>query len=234
MRIRGAPAIGVTAAYALALGASEYAGEDATGFRAHLEQVAAEVRATRPTAVNLFWAIARALAVADTAVAQGVPAAREALVALAERLRADDVALNREIGRYGADLVPNGASVLTHCNTGALATVELRHGARGDPGRGRGRQADPRLRGRDAAVPPGRPPDRLGAAAGRHPAHADHRQHGRALHGAWRGRPGRRRGGSDRGQRRCGEQDWNLQLAVLWRTRTAFRSTWRRRPRPST
>jgi methylthioribose-1-phosphate isomerase len=56
-------------------------------------------------------------------VVQGVAAAREALVALAERLRADDVALNREIGRYGADLVPDGARVLTHCNAGALATA---------------------------------------------------------------------------------------------------------------
>jgi len=123
MRVRGAPAIGVAAAYALALGAAEYPGDDAAGFRGHLEQVAAAVRATRPTAVNLFWAIARALAVADAALGRGVPAAREALLALAERLREADIALNREIGRHGASLVPDGARVLTHCNAGALATA---------------------------------------------------------------------------------------------------------------
>jgi len=123
MRVRGAPAIGVAGAYALALGAREYAGDDPSGFRVHLERVAAEVRATRPTAVNLFWAVARALAVADAALAAGVPAAREALVDLAERLRAEDVALNRQLGQHGADLVPDNARVLTHCNAGALATA---------------------------------------------------------------------------------------------------------------
>jgi methylthioribose-1-phosphate isomerase len=123
MRVRGAPAIGVAAAYALALGAREYAGDDPAGFRGHLELVATEVRATRPTAVNLFWAIARALALADASLAQGVPAARAALVTLAERLREDDIALNRQLGRHGADLVPDGARVLTHCNAGALATA---------------------------------------------------------------------------------------------------------------
>jgi methylthioribose-1-phosphate isomerase len=123
MRVRGAPAIGVAAAYALALGAREYAGDDSAAFRAHLERVAADVRSTRPTAVNLFWAIARALAVADAALAAGVEAARCALLALAEHVREEDVALNRRIGKHGADLVPDGARVLTHCNAGALATA---------------------------------------------------------------------------------------------------------------
>ena len=123
MRVRGAPALGVAAAYALALGANEYAGDDPTGFRSHVEEIAAQVRETRPTAVNLFWAIARALAVADAALTHGVPAAREALLALAERLREEDIALNRQMGRHGANLVPDGARVLTHCNAGALATA---------------------------------------------------------------------------------------------------------------
>jgi methylthioribose-1-phosphate isomerase len=122
MQVRGAPAIGIAAAYALALGAREYPGADPAGFRTHLEQVAAVVRATRPTAVNLFWAVARALAVADAALAQGVPAARAALLAFAERLREQDVALNRQMGAHGAVLIPDGARVLTHCNAGALAT----------------------------------------------------------------------------------------------------------------
>ncbi|MBX5491574.1 MAG: S-methyl-5-thioribose-1-phosphate isomerase [Chloroflexi bacterium] len=122
MRVRGAPALGIAAAYALALGAREYPGEDPAAFRAHLERVAAEVRATRPTAVNLFWAVARALAVADAALPQGVAAAREALLQLAHRLREEDVAINRQMGAHGAALVPDGARVLTHCNAGALAT----------------------------------------------------------------------------------------------------------------
>jgi methylthioribose-1-phosphate isomerase len=123
MRVRGAPALGVAAAYALALGAREHGGDDPAAFRAQLERVADEVRRTRPTAVNLFWAVARALAVADAALGRGVAAARDALLELAERLREEDVALNRRIGKHGAALVPDGAQVLTHCNAGALATA---------------------------------------------------------------------------------------------------------------
>jgi methylthioribose-1-phosphate isomerase len=123
MRVRGAPALGVAAAYAMALGAREYAGDDPAGFRAQLAAVAEQVRATRPTAVNLFWGVDRALGVADVTLADGVVAAREALLALAERLREEDVALNRQMGAHGASLVPDEARVLTHCNAGALATA---------------------------------------------------------------------------------------------------------------
>ena len=123
MRVRGAPALGVAAAYAMALGAQEYGGDDPAGFRAHLAAVAEQVRATRPTAVNLFWGVDRALAAAEGALAGGVPAACAALLALAERLRAEDVALNRQMGAHGAALVPDEARVLTHCNAGALATA---------------------------------------------------------------------------------------------------------------
>src|SRR5262245_2604257 len=82
-RVRGAPALGVAAAYALALGARDYTGTDPAAFREHLATVAEEVRRTRPTAVNLFWAVDRALAAAEAAVAGGVPRATEALFALA-------------------------------------------------------------------------------------------------------------------------------------------------------
>jgi methylthioribose-1-phosphate isomerase len=123
MRIRGAPALGVAAAYAMALGARDYAGDDPAALRAHLAAVAEEVRATRPTAVNLFWGVDRALGVADAALGGGVVAARAALLALAEHLREEDVALNRQMGAHGATLVPDGARVLTHCNAGALATA---------------------------------------------------------------------------------------------------------------
>jgi methylthioribose-1-phosphate isomerase len=123
MRIRGAPALGVAAAYALALGAREFVGSDRVAFGAHLEQVAAAIRATRPTAVNLFWGVDRARAVATAALPDGIAAAQEALVALANDLAREDVARNRRIGAHGAPLVPDEARVLTHCNAGALATV---------------------------------------------------------------------------------------------------------------
>jgi methylthioribose-1-phosphate isomerase len=123
MRIRGAPALGVAAAYAVALGAREFVGSDRAAFGAHLEQVAAAIRATRPTAVNLFWGVDRALAVAMAALPNGIAAAQEALVALANDLAREDVARNRRIGAHGAPLVPDEARVLTHCNAGALATV---------------------------------------------------------------------------------------------------------------
>ena len=122
MRVRGAPALGVAAAYGMALGAREYAGA-AAGFRAHLAAVAELVRSTRPTAMNLFWGVDRALGAAEGALPGGVAAAQAALLALAEELRADDVARNRQIGAHGAALLPESAQVLTHCNAGALATA---------------------------------------------------------------------------------------------------------------
>src|SRR5438270_4497891 len=123
MRIRGAPALGVAAAYAMALAAREYAGDEPAALRAHLAAVAEQVRATRPTAVNLFWGVDRALGAAEAALGGGVEAARAAMLTLAEHLRAEDVALNRQMGAHGATLVPDGANVLTHCNAGALATA---------------------------------------------------------------------------------------------------------------
>jgi methylthioribose-1-phosphate isomerase len=107
MQVRGAPAIGVAAAYGMALAA--HAGAD-------LEQTAQKLRSTRPTAVNLQWALDRCLA------NQGGGA--EALLDLAHRMADEDVAANRRIGAFGLELVPSNANVLTHCNAGALATVD--------------------------------------------------------------------------------------------------------------
>jgi methylthioribose-1-phosphate isomerase len=119
MVIRGAPAIGVAAAMGVALGVQQ---------GADFETVCATLAATRPTAVNLFWAIERmkklhaSLAKASPA---GVP--REILVREmideALEIRREDIAICREIGRQGAELVPDGKTVLTHCNAGALATA---------------------------------------------------------------------------------------------------------------
>src|SRR6185436_6489079 len=91
----------------------------------HLERTEAMLRATRPTAVNLQWALDRSLA-RGRAVAErdGVAAAQAGLLELADAMAEEDVAANRSMGAFGLDLVPNGANVLTHCNAGALATVD--------------------------------------------------------------------------------------------------------------
>jgi len=123
MRIRGAPALGVTAVYAMALGAEEAPGRTEP-FLVHMENVAELIRATRPTAVNLFWGVSQALNAAREGAYGGVEAARSALWELADRLADADVELNQRLGAYGADLIPDGARLLTHCNAGSLATVD--------------------------------------------------------------------------------------------------------------
>src|SRR5262249_21656162 len=124
MRVRGAPAIGVTAAYGLALAAQEYGGDDPDELTAFLERAAAGLASTRPTAINLTWALNQGRSAARTTVEQGVAGTRQALLDLAERLADDDVEACRRMGTFGAELVPAEAHVLTHCNAGALATVD--------------------------------------------------------------------------------------------------------------
>jgi methylthioribose-1-phosphate isomerase len=123
MRVRGAPAIGVTAAYGIALAAVQSQAADAATLLAELEQVAQMLRRTRPTAVNLFWAIERMLAVARATAPLGVEALRRRLVEEAQAIADEDEAANRRMGALGATLLEDGDTVLTHCNTGALATV---------------------------------------------------------------------------------------------------------------
>jgi methylthioribose-1-phosphate isomerase len=110
MIVRGAPAIGISAAYGLVLAART---------EENLEAAGARLRATRPTAVNLSWAVDRMLL-----VARWVPSGARiaALAAEARAIHREDVEACRRMGRFGADLVPDGATILTHCNTGALAT----------------------------------------------------------------------------------------------------------------
>jgi methylthioribose-1-phosphate isomerase len=125
MQVRGAPAIGVSAAYGLAIGARAHTSDDRDAFVAELERIATLLRHTRPTAVNLQWALDRML-VKGRAVAEssGVAAAQTALLTLAHAMAEEDVLANRRMGAFGLDLVPMGANVLTHCNAGALATVD--------------------------------------------------------------------------------------------------------------
>lgn len=121
MAVRGAPAIGVAAALGLALAARE-AADTPPSFDTRLREADAVLRATRPTAVNLFWGLDRVLTAA--ARAGNEPAARAA-AALDEacRMAEEDIRANRALASHGATLLPQGGHILTHCNTGSLATV---------------------------------------------------------------------------------------------------------------
>ncbi len=120
MVIRGAPAIGVAAAMGVAIGVLHAPDE---GLDASMETICEELAGTRPTAVNLFWAIDRMKKL--YAGLHGNPPARirAALVAEAQRMKLEDIAINQAMGRHGAALIPDGKTVLTHCNAGALATA---------------------------------------------------------------------------------------------------------------
>jgi methylthioribose-1-phosphate isomerase len=122
MAIRGAPAIGVAAALGIALGVrtSRSEGEE---LRAAFDRICQDLAATRPTAVNLFWAIERMRRRFEAERAQGGAAVRDALLEEALAIEDEDVAACRRIGDLGAELIPEQARVLTHCNAGALATA---------------------------------------------------------------------------------------------------------------
>jgi len=124
LEVRGAPAIGVAAAFGIVLGAKEFS--DSQYFWTSLLKVAEELGQTRPTAVNLFWAIERMMSIAsrydkDSDIADVILALEQEAIAIA----ADDLDVNLKISHYGAELFTSTVSVLTHCNAGALATAGL-------------------------------------------------------------------------------------------------------------
>ena len=123
MVVRGAPAIGCTAAYGVALEAQHHGHTARAEYDAALEQAFGVLEASRPTAVNLFWAIARMRQ--RHAATRDLPtqAAAAQLLALAQQMHGDDIEICRAIGRHGAPLIPEGARIMTHCNAGALATA---------------------------------------------------------------------------------------------------------------
>jgi methylthioribose-1-phosphate isomerase len=121
MRVRGAPALGVAAAYGLALAAIASAAADRDELLIDLRRAATTLAATRPTAVNLPWALRYVLTAAEAAPDAG--AIRQAVLAEARRIHQESLAADRRLSELGADLIPDGAAVLTHCNTGALATA---------------------------------------------------------------------------------------------------------------
>lgn len=121
MRVRGAPAIGIAAAYGMALAARQIQNHVMPKFLASLEIKAMELASSRPTAVNLRWAIEACL---ETARQCETPEqAKQNLVNKAEELHRKDILANEALGRYGASLLPESGGVLTHCNAGALATA---------------------------------------------------------------------------------------------------------------
>jgi methylthioribose-1-phosphate isomerase len=121
--VRGAPAIGVAAAFGVALAARESRAATFDGLMADLETAIKGLAATRPTAVNLFWALDRMRRVAEGSSALPLDQLRARLLAEAQAMRDEDIAANRAMGAHGAALVPANARILTHCNAGALATA---------------------------------------------------------------------------------------------------------------
>jgi methylthioribose-1-phosphate isomerase len=122
MIVRGAPAIGVAAAMGIALGAQQSAAPDVATLRTEFGHICRALGETRPTAVNLFWAIRRMQQKFDSVAQQGVHQIKTALVEEAQKMLLEDIAANQAMGRHGAMLMPNSGGVLTHCNAGALAT----------------------------------------------------------------------------------------------------------------
>ena len=123
MVVRGAPAIGCAAAYGVALAGLRLLSRERVDFLHGLETAFQILGASRPTAVNLSWALARQRRLSVALAAQEPRAIANALLAEAHAIRDEDIATNRAMGAHGAPLIPDGARVLTHCNAGALATA---------------------------------------------------------------------------------------------------------------
>ncbi len=123
MAIRGAPAIGVAAAMGIALCASKSRFHQPESFLKSLREACEEMSATRPTAVNLFWAVGRMKKIIDEVRRIGVDETKVRLVKEALCILKEDIEINKKIGMYGKTLISDGDGVLTHCNAGALATA---------------------------------------------------------------------------------------------------------------
>ena len=164
MAVRGAPAIGVSAAMGVALGASQSVGTSIADLEDDFNYICEVMSQTRPTAVNLFWAIERMRTALnrEKVLTDDVEVLKKKLVSEALAIFQEDIASNRAIGKHGAPLIPDGATVLTHCNAGALATA-------GDYGTALG-------------VIARTPAYCMGTGSGQHSCNGDHRQYGRACH----------------------------------------------------
>lgn len=124
MIVRGAPAIGVSAAYGIAIGAMAVETDSKDTFFSRLENICVTMRKTRPTAVNLFWAVDRIYARAAAHRDQPIAEIKDRILKEAMEMDREDVETNKTLGRYGAALIHENSTVLTHCNAGALATCD--------------------------------------------------------------------------------------------------------------
>jgi methylthioribose-1-phosphate isomerase len=122
MIVRGAPAIGVAAAMGIALGVKNSRAETTAELKPEFDRVCDVIGKTRPTAVNLFWAIRRMRDKFELLRVRPLPQLKQALIEEAQRMHAEDIAANQAMGKFGATLMPASGGVLTHCNAGALAT----------------------------------------------------------------------------------------------------------------
>jgi methylthioribose-1-phosphate isomerase len=123
MVVRGAPAIGVAAAMGIALGAQNSKAETVADLKRDLDQICEVMGKTRPTAVNLFWAIRRMQEKFERIRIRPIAQIKRELVEESKRMHAEDISANQAMGRHGATLLPSEGGVLTHCNAGALATA---------------------------------------------------------------------------------------------------------------
>ncbi len=121
MIVRGAPAIGIAGAHGVALAAIENRNKE--NFIDEIKKTANYINSSRPTAVNLHWAIQEQLKVVDENKNKSNDEIIELLIQNAIKLENEDIEINKKIGSYGAEIIPKGATILTHCNAGALATV---------------------------------------------------------------------------------------------------------------
>ena len=189
MIVRGAPAIGVSAAMGIALGVRDSKARDHAELNQDFDRICEALGATRPTAVNLFWAIRRMKDKFDEVKAQPLANIRQTLVSEAQQMLVEDIATNQAMGKHGAVLLPANGSVLTHCNAGALCA--------GGYGTALGviraaiasGKETPCVCRRNPAVSPGLTSDSVGVDEGWHSHYCDFRQYGRRHHAAgkdWR------------------------------------------------
>lgn len=121
LKVRGAPLIGVASAFGLALGVAKYQGK-AEDFAQYYSSIRSQLASTRPTAVNLFWALQRMDKVYEENAHKGIPELEQMLVAEAQAMFEEDIRTNQLIGEYGAQVIHESSRVMTICNAGALAT----------------------------------------------------------------------------------------------------------------
>jgi len=178
MVVRGAPAIGVAAAMGIALGVKNSKAETVGELKPEFDRICEVMGDTRPTAVNLFWAIRRMRDKFELLRVRSLPQLKQALIEEAQRMHAEDIAANQAMGRHGATLMPASGGVLTHCNAGALATCGYGTALGVIRAAVEQGKTHSRLRRRDSPFPAGLTPHCLGVDEGRYSDHRNFRQYG--------------------------------------------------------